>query len=98
MKALLDFQLAGHDQFLSKFRSLFREVDANGDGVLSEEEFKQLVAIVDPTKVRACTGVRVMGGATHAAAADERAVQRPAEESGPVQQPEHHVLGGEPVP
>jgi hypothetical protein len=43
LKILLDFQLAGHEKFLSKFRRLFREVDADRNGVVNENEFRDMV-------------------------------------------------------
>ncbi|KAG9396206.1 EF-hand domain [Carpediemonas membranifera] len=42
VKALLDFQLQGHDRFLMKFRSLFRQYDTDSDGVLTREQFIEL--------------------------------------------------------
>ena len=50
LKVLLDFQLKGHDKFLSRFRRLFRDVDADRNGVLNEDEFRQFVLKVDPNK------------------------------------------------
>ena len=43
LKILLDFQLAGHEKFLSKFRRLFREVDTDKNGVVNEPEFHEMV-------------------------------------------------------
>lgn len=40
---LLDFQLRGHERFLQKFTSLFRQCDANRDGLLNRDEFRRLV-------------------------------------------------------
>ncbi len=42
VKALLDFQLQGHDRFLLKFRSLFRQYDSDSNGVLTRAEFRDL--------------------------------------------------------
>ena len=50
LKVLLDFQLKGHDKFLSRFRRLFRDVDTDRNGVLNEDEFRQFVVKVDPNK------------------------------------------------
>ena len=52
-QVLLDFQLAGHKQFLAPFVSLFRLLDREGTGVLSESEFRRLVSSVAPTKTTA---------------------------------------------
>ena len=35
-KILLDFQLHGHDRFLSRFREIFSAIDDNGDGIVDE--------------------------------------------------------------
>ena len=48
LKILLDFQLAGHEKFLSKFRRLFREVDTDKNGVVNEPEFRDMVLRMDP--------------------------------------------------
>ena len=50
LKILLDFQLAGHEKFLSKFRRLFREVDSDRNGVVNESEFRDMVSRIDPNK------------------------------------------------
>jgi Ca2+-binding EF-hand superfamily protein len=50
LKILLDFQLAGHEKFLSKFRRLFREVDNDRNGVVNESEFRDMVLKMDPNK------------------------------------------------
>ena len=50
LKILLDFQLAGHEKFLSKFRSIFREVDLDHNGVINEPEFRNMVAKIDSNK------------------------------------------------
>jgi Ca2+-binding EF-hand superfamily protein len=47
LKILLDFQLKGHEKFLSRFVALFRETDADHNGILSEREFRQLVNSMD---------------------------------------------------
>ena len=46
LKVLLDFQLLGHDRFLSKFRDKFKEVDRDSNGILNEEEFRRLCAFI----------------------------------------------------
>jgi len=52
VKALLDFQLAGHQQFLAPFLRLFRQVAADGgrSGVIDEAGFAALVRALDPAK------------------------------------------------
>eukprot|EP00935_MAST-01C_sp_MAST-1C-sp1_P000777 g777.t1 len=50
LKVLLDFQLHGHDRFLAPFRVLFRQVDADRNGVVNEHEFKLLLRKIDPSK------------------------------------------------
>ncbi|KAG2393970.1 hypothetical protein C9374_003734 [Naegleria lovaniensis] len=50
MKVLLTYQLRGHEQFLYKFVKLFRQVDSDKNGVLSESEFKQLLATINPNR------------------------------------------------
>lgn len=44
---LLDFQLKGHEKFLSKFLTLYRNVDRDQDGVINENEFRELVMSMD---------------------------------------------------
>lgn len=58
VQTLLDFQLAGHEKFLAKFRAIFRRFDTDQNGVLDEEQFRNVVACVDPTKVRVAARVR----------------------------------------
>lgn len=50
VKVLLDFQLHGHDRFLMRFREIFQSIDIDSDGVLNEEEFRDLVHRVSPTR------------------------------------------------
>lgn len=45
-KVLMDFQLLGHDRFLSKFRECFSRLDQDGDGILSEDDFITLCSLV----------------------------------------------------
>jgi Ca2+-binding EF-hand superfamily protein len=40
---ILDFQLQEHEKFLSHFTKLFKEVDDNNDGILTEDQFRELV-------------------------------------------------------
>ena len=40
---MLDFQLQGHERFLSNFCTLFRELDTDSDGVLTEGQFVDLM-------------------------------------------------------
>lgn len=47
LKILLDFQLKGHEKFLSKFIKLFRRVDEDSNGVLNEMEFRELLAFME---------------------------------------------------
>lgn len=42
-KAVLDFQLREHEKFLKRFVEIFRDIDADSNGLLSEEEFRELV-------------------------------------------------------
>jgi Ca2+-binding EF-hand superfamily protein len=50
LKILLDFQLKGHEKFLLKFMKLFRQFDKDKNGVINEEEFRQLIIATDPNK------------------------------------------------
>ena len=42
-KTILDFQLREHERFLQKFNQAFKAIDTNSDGVLSEDQFSQLI-------------------------------------------------------
>ena len=42
-KIILDFQLQEHERFLIKFTNLFKSVDNDQDGVISEIQFKDLL-------------------------------------------------------
>ena len=50
VKVLLDFQLAGHQQFLGHFLRLFRELDPEAKGVIDEACFRRLVLQLDHAK------------------------------------------------
>lgn len=50
LQVLLDYQMRGHERFLSKFVRLFRDHDGDADGVLTEDEFRTLVLSIDPAK------------------------------------------------
>ena len=39
---ILYFQLKSHEKYISKFNSLFKQVDSDCDGIVSEEEFVDL--------------------------------------------------------
>ena len=43
IKVILDFQLEEHERFLQEFNLLFKEVDGDHNGIINEEEFKQLI-------------------------------------------------------
>lgn len=43
---MLDFQLATHEKYIKKFVMLFKKLDTDTNGVLNEEEFKQLLAMM----------------------------------------------------
>eukprot|EP01064_Diplonema_japonicum_P017936 TRINITY_DN2643_c0_g1_i1.p1 TRINITY_DN2643_c0_g1~~TRINITY_DN2643_c0_g1_i1.p1 ORF type:complete len:767 (+),score=265.50 TRINITY_DN2643_c0_g1_i1:80-2302(+) len=51
LKVLLDFQLQGHERFLGKFVKLFKQFDADKNGILNEAEFVQLLKAIDPAKL-----------------------------------------------
>ena len=42
-KVILDFQLHEHERFLKSFTNLFKCVDADLDGIISEDEFRMLI-------------------------------------------------------
>eukprot|EP01063_Lacrimia_lanifica_P005883 TRINITY_DN13544_c0_g1_i1.p1 TRINITY_DN13544_c0_g1~~TRINITY_DN13544_c0_g1_i1.p1 ORF type:complete len:715 (+),score=385.54 TRINITY_DN13544_c0_g1_i1:85-2229(+) len=52
LKVLLDFQLQGHERFLGKFVKLFKQFDADKNGILNEAEFVQLLKAIDPAKTQ----------------------------------------------
>ena len=43
LKVILDFQLTEHERFLQKFTSQFKVSDRDTNGVLNEDEFKELI-------------------------------------------------------
>ena len=47
LKVLLDFQLRGHEKFLQTFVQLYKEVDSDGNGIINEAEFRELLGRVD---------------------------------------------------
>ena len=47
LKVLLDFQLVDHERFLLKFIRIFRQFDLDGDGIINEAEFRDLVFTMD---------------------------------------------------
>ena len=44
---ILDFQLSEHQRFLSKFTELFKVIDSNEDGIISEDEFMELIRMMN---------------------------------------------------
>ena len=44
---MLDFQLQEHERFLIKFTDLFKSVDNDQDGVISEVQFKDLLRMMN---------------------------------------------------
>lgn len=45
---ILDFQLKSHENFLAAFIEKFKTVDRDQNGIVDEEEFRQLIRIIDP--------------------------------------------------
>eukprot|EP01112_Ceratiomyxa_fruticulosa_P008161 TRINITY_DN2109_c2_g1_i2.p1 TRINITY_DN2109_c2_g1~~TRINITY_DN2109_c2_g1_i2.p1 ORF type:complete len:665 (-),score=159.38 TRINITY_DN2109_c2_g1_i2:52-2046(-) len=50
IKILLEFQLQGHERFLTQFKALFKQVDHDLDGIISADEFRTLLSILSPHK------------------------------------------------
>jgi hypothetical protein len=50
LKVILDFQLTGHCQFLGPFREKYRQVDTDGDGVITESQFAELIGLCNLTE------------------------------------------------
>ena len=46
-KVILDFQLQEHERFLIKFTNLFKSVDRDQDGVISEVQFQELLRMMN---------------------------------------------------
>jgi len=46
-KIILDFQLQEHERFLIKFTDLFKSVDRDQDGVISEVQFKEMLRLMN---------------------------------------------------
>jgi len=42
-KIVLDFQLQEHERFIFKFVSLYKSIDEDRDGIIDEEQFRQMV-------------------------------------------------------
>ena len=40
---MLDFQLKEHEKFLGHFTVIYKRVDVDRDGILNEEEFRNLM-------------------------------------------------------
>ena len=55
-KIILDFQLHEHERFLSRFTEIYKEIDTDTDGVISEAEFRDLMqrmgVVTDPDDVQ----------------------------------------------
>ena len=43
LKGVLDFQLQEHERFLYEFNLLYKQVDVDSDGIISEEQFRTLI-------------------------------------------------------
>ena len=50
LRILLDFQLEGHERFLSKFVRIFKQHDSDRNGIVNEYEFRMILSTVDPSK------------------------------------------------
>lgn len=50
LRILLDFQLEGHERFLSKFVRIFKQFDTDRNGVVNEFEFRQILKSIDSGK------------------------------------------------
>ena len=46
LKCVLDFQLKEHEKFLGYFVNVFKRVDSDRDGILTEVEFRNLMITV----------------------------------------------------
>lgn len=47
VKCVLDFQIRLRDKYLKNFTSLFRSVDKDSNGIINEEEFLNLIALMN---------------------------------------------------
>jgi hypothetical protein len=45
-KVILDFQLKCHDKYLKNFIHVFKKIDLDNNGILSEEEFINLINLL----------------------------------------------------
>lgn len=43
-KTILDFQLQEHEKFLYRFTQIFKEVDNDNNGIINEDDFRDLMA------------------------------------------------------
>lgn len=50
IRILLDFQLEGHERFLSRFVRIFKQHDTDRNGIVNEQEFRTILRAVDPSK------------------------------------------------
>ena len=50
LRTLLDFQLEGHERFLSRFVRVFKQHDTDRNGVVNEQEFRMVLMGIDPAK------------------------------------------------
>jgi hypothetical protein len=50
IRILLDFQLEGHERFLSRFVRIFKQHDTDRNGIVNEQEFRAILRSVDPAK------------------------------------------------
>ena len=46
---MLNFQLTTHENYIKKFVTLFKELDRDTNGVLNEEEFKEMIKAMNVT-------------------------------------------------
>ena len=49
-KIILDFHLKSHDKFLKNFIFVFKKIDSDNNGIISEEEFINLLKILNVYK------------------------------------------------
>lgn len=50
LRTLLDFQLEGHERFLSRFVRVFKQHDTDRNGIVNEHEFRLILKTIDPSK------------------------------------------------